>query len=124
MDDTLDALLATLKVDGRDFELLSQWFMRSDPEYVALYKAVWLWDEWPDRWGPDKGIDLIAENTRSSLSYGTERRTTARDIGWKAGLEHVLASPIAPRFRNDCSSHQPTTSPRLRKRSCARRKSQ
>ena len=81
MDDTLDALLATLKVDGRDFELLSQWFMRSDPEYVALYKAVWLWDEWPDRWGPDKGIDPIAENTRSSLgcSSGKELRPATFD---------------------------------------------
>ena len=55
MDDALDTLLATLRADGRDFELLSQWFMRSDPECVAQYKTVSLWDEWPDRWGRHKG---------------------------------------------------------------------
>jgi predicted helicase len=28
---------------------------------------VWLWDEWPGRWGIDAGIDLVAEDRRGNL---------------------------------------------------------
>jgi predicted helicase len=28
---------------------------------------VWLWDEWPGRWGADTGIDLVAEDHEGHL---------------------------------------------------------
>jgi superfamily II DNA or RNA helicase len=64
----LEALLLTLGRDGRDFERLAQWFLRSDPEFRARFAEVWLWDEWPDRWGPDNGIDLIARTHDGRLA--------------------------------------------------------
>jgi len=32
----------------------------TDPQYAELLDQVWLWSEWPDRWGKDAGIDLVA----------------------------------------------------------------
>jgi predicted helicase len=56
----LDCLLGSLDRDGRAFELLCRWFLQNDPEFRAEYEQVWLWAEWPGRWGPDRGIDLVA----------------------------------------------------------------
>ncbi|MEQ1726663.1 MAG: Helicase associated domain protein [Sphingopyxis sp.] len=33
--------------------------MQNDPEWVTQVDQVWLWDEWPQRWGADCGIDLV-----------------------------------------------------------------
>jgi len=46
---------------GRQFEHVCKWFLQNDPEYKRELKRVWLWNEWPQRWGRDKGIDLVAE---------------------------------------------------------------
>jgi len=39
------------------------WFLRIDPEWSSQIREVWLWDEYPQRWGKDCGIDLIYEDT-------------------------------------------------------------
>ena len=46
---------------GREFELICRWFLRNAPTYSSRLREVWLWDEWPDNWGLDAGIDLVAE---------------------------------------------------------------
>ena len=45
--------------DGKKFEQFVKWFLTHDPEWKTQVEKVWLWDEWPDRWGADKGIDLV-----------------------------------------------------------------
>jgi predicted helicase len=30
--------------------------------YKSKLTQVWLWDDWPERWGKDCGIDLVAES--------------------------------------------------------------
>lgn len=45
--------------DGKQFEQFVKWFLTHDPEWKTQVEKVWLWDEWPDRWGADKGIDLV-----------------------------------------------------------------
>ena len=55
------------KVRGDAFEQLCQWFLRTDPEYSRVLKTVWLWNEWPGRWGADIGIDLVAETYDGKL---------------------------------------------------------
>ncbi|MGB0096972.1 MAG: hypothetical protein WBP81_31080 [Solirubrobacteraceae bacterium] len=35
--------------------------LENDPEFRARYERVWLWADWPGRWGPDQGVDLIAQ---------------------------------------------------------------
>jgi len=46
---------------GKQWEIACKWFLENDPVYKAQIKQVWLWDDWPGRWGPDAGIDLIAK---------------------------------------------------------------
>lgn len=51
------------RLRGKQFEPLIKWFLTNDPKYKALFRRVWLWKEWPDRWsGAEAGIDLVAED--------------------------------------------------------------
>jgi predicted helicase len=71
---------------GRQFERVCQWFLRTSPFYAATLRSVWLWDEWPGRWGQDAGIDLVAEDHSGRLwaiqakAYGAHRQITKSDI--------------------------------------------
>ena len=49
---------------GQRFESVAKWFLETDPRFASQLARVWLWDEWPGRWGPDDGIDLVAETQR------------------------------------------------------------
>ncbi len=83
---SLDRLLASLDGSGRGFELLCRWFLQSDPEFRAEYERVWLWSEWPGRWGPDRGINFIAVtyagrvDAMQAKHYASEHTVTKRDI--------------------------------------------
>ncbi|MBI5436843.1 MAG: Helicase associated domain protein [Nitrosomonadales bacterium] len=44
---------------GKQFEHFVKWFLKADPEWSTQVDQVWLWDEWPERWGADCGIDLV-----------------------------------------------------------------
>ena len=67
----LAQLLAKLAPDaqtrGRQFEHICRWFLKHDPKYRLKLTRVWLWSEWPGRWGPDAGIDLVAETHDKKL---------------------------------------------------------
>ena len=52
---------------GRQFERICQWFLTHDPVYAHELRRVWLWNEWPGRWGADAGIDLVAEDRHGHL---------------------------------------------------------
>ena len=60
---TFSTLLASLDPDpdrrGRQFEHFVKWFLQNDPEWSTQVEQVWLWKEYPGRWGPDCGIDLV-----------------------------------------------------------------
>ena len=66
-----DALLARLpsepKARGDEFERVVQWFLKTTPVYASEFREVWLWDDWPERYGIDKGIDLVAETHEGKL---------------------------------------------------------
>jgi len=47
---------------GVQFEKLCKWLLENHPMYKSTLKKVWLWDDWPDAWGRDCGIDLVAED--------------------------------------------------------------
>jgi superfamily II DNA or RNA helicase len=44
---------------GKQFEHFVKWFLQNDPEWQTQVDQVWLWDEWPQRWGADCGVDLV-----------------------------------------------------------------
>ena len=60
---TFDEFYQSLDPDsgirGKQFEKFVKWFLKTDPEWQSQVEEVWLWDEYPDRWGPDCGIDLV-----------------------------------------------------------------
>ena len=47
---------------GKQFEHFVKWFLKVDPEWATQVDQVWLWDEWPGRWGADCGIDLVFQH--------------------------------------------------------------
>ena len=47
---------------GKQFERICKWFLETDARFVARLEEVWLWDDWPGKWGPDCGIDLVARD--------------------------------------------------------------
>jgi predicted helicase len=87
---TLGYLLCQLDVDralrGRQFERVCQWYLLNDPTYASVLRRVWLWDEWPGRWGQDSGIDLVAEDHQGQLwaiqakAYAPGNRITKTDV--------------------------------------------
>ena len=87
---TLQDLLARLDPDpyrrGKQFEHICKWFLKHEPVYRHELRQVWLWDEWPGRWGIDAGIDLVAEDCRQQLwaiqvkAYGADQTVTKRDV--------------------------------------------
>lgn len=87
---TFDELYANLSEDpqmrGLQFEHICKWFLENDPVYAHELKTVWLWNDWPGRWGGDAGIDLVAEDRNGDLwaiqakAYNSKYRVTKDDI--------------------------------------------
>ncbi|MFM0498631.1 DEAD/DEAH box helicase [Paraburkholderia caledonica] len=50
----------TQRDKGTQFERLIAKYLLTDPQYADRLSDVWLWGEWPDRYGTDQGIDLVA----------------------------------------------------------------
>ena len=65
-------------VRGRQWERLCKWFLQNDSRYKGQLEKVWLWDEWPGRWGPDAGIDLVAKHRDGSL-WAIQSKAYAKD---------------------------------------------
>ncbi len=75
-----------MEAGGRGFEDLSAWFLLNDPECAQRIARVWRWDSWPERWGPDRGIDLVAETHEGELiavqckHYGASTTVSKQDV--------------------------------------------
>ena len=52
---------------GRQFERVCKWFLTNEPLYKHQVRRVWLWNDWPGRWGADTGIDLVVEDREGGL---------------------------------------------------------
>ncbi len=63
----VDQLAPDPQTRGCQFERLCLWYLQNAPEYRHRLKKVWLWKEWPGIWGPDTGIDLVAETVDGDL---------------------------------------------------------
>jgi predicted helicase len=71
---------------GDQFEILCKWILQTDPIYTNKPKKVWMWDDWPGRWGPGAGIDLIAEDKEGKVwavqvkCYDDDNSVSKKDI--------------------------------------------
>ena len=74
------------KTKGIQFEHFVKWFLVNDPEWKTQVEQIWLWDEWPDRWGADCGIDLIFQHKNGDIwavqakCYAPEYSITKHDV--------------------------------------------
>ena len=61
---TFDQFISSIINDGNDgkaFEVFCKHFLETAPEYRNQFEKVWLWDNFPNKWSQDKGVDLIAK---------------------------------------------------------------
>ncbi len=52
---------------GEYFEKLMLAFFKNDSIYKSYFKNVWLWKDWPQRKGPDTGVDIVAESNAGDI---------------------------------------------------------
>ena len=83
---------------GRDFERLCKWYLRHDPAYRQQLRHVWLWKDWPGRWGPDAGIDLVAETHDGKLWAIQAKAYDPKYTVKKADVDTFLAESGRPTF--------------------------
>lgn len=64
-------LIASLDADplrrGKQFEVFIKWFLQNDPGWATQVDQVWLWHEYPGRWGVDCGIDLVFRHKNGEI---------------------------------------------------------
>src|SRR4051812_45873738 len=71
---------------GRQFERFVKWFLTEDPKWATQVAQVWLWEQYPDRWGRDCGIDLVFEHKNGEIwavqakCYSPAHEITKADI--------------------------------------------
>jgi len=71
---------------GQQFEHFVKWFLSHDPEWSTQVNQIWLWDEYPDRWGRDCGIDLVFKHHNGEIwavqakCYAPEYSITKADV--------------------------------------------
>ena len=83
---------------GADFEWLCRFFLLAAPQYHGVFKSVWLWKDWPERWGVDKGIDLVAQTTDDKLWAIQAKAVHADRSIPKSELDSFLSESNRPQF--------------------------
>ncbi len=83
---------------GGDFEWLCQWFLLNAPRYRGQFDQVWLWKDWPDRWGTDAGIDIVAR-TRAGELWAIQAKADHPDRAIpKREIDSFLSESNRPQF--------------------------
>jgi len=85
---TFETFLSSFDPDtkGRQFEHFVKWFLINDPEWSTQVDQIWLWDEYPERWGRDCGIDLVFKHQNGEIwavlakCYAPEYSITKADV--------------------------------------------
>ena len=109
----LESLNADPQKRGTQWEHVCKWFLETDPVYRSQLKNVWLWKQWPGKWGPDAGIDLVAEAKDGTLwavqakAYAPDNAVTKTDMdsflseSARVEFDHrlLLRPPSAARWR-------------------------
>lgn len=83
-------LYQSLDVDplkrGKQFERFTKWFLKNDPEWSTQVDQIWLWEEYPKRWGIDCGVDLVFQHKNGETwavqakCYSSNHDITKHDV--------------------------------------------
>ncbi len=96
---TLRELSNNKREQGRRFECLMQSFLQEDPEYKNLFSDVWLWEQWPDRDGPDTGIDLVARERETGRFWAIQCKFYKKEYSLaKSDIDSFLAASGTRQF--------------------------
>ena len=83
---------------GGEFEWLCKWFLESAPRYRGQFDQVWLWKDWPERWGSDAGIDIVAR-TRAGELWAIQAKADHPDRAIsKREIDSFLSESNRPEF--------------------------
>ena len=78
---------------GDRLERFAKRFFQTAMPYADLFDQVWLWSEWPDRWGSDIGIDLVAREAGTGRYWAIQCKFYAPEQTLpKEGIEAFLAA--------------------------------
>ena len=67
-------------IRGKQFEKFVKWFLKTDPEWQSQVEEIWLWDEYPERGGPDCGIDLVFKH-KNGKTWAVQSQNLGRVVG-------------------------------------------
>jgi superfamily II DNA or RNA helicase len=76
---------------GKDFEWICKWYLENAPMYRGKFRHVWPFMEWSERWGPDCGVDLIAETYSGEIWAIQAKAISANDSITKAQVDSFLS---------------------------------
>lgn len=86
------------RLRGKEFERICAWYLHNAPEYRSQLRRVWLWNDWPERWAADAGIDLIAETVAGDLWAIQAKAYGSAYAIKKADLDSFLSESSRPQF--------------------------
>ena len=87
---------------GRAFERFTQKHLKTKPPWSTRFSDVWLWEDWPERDGPDTGIDLVAREKDSGRYWAIQCKNYENSIVHKSDLDSFFTAsgkkPFAQRL--------------------------
>jgi hypothetical protein len=86
------------KAKGDAFEKLCLHFLQKAPRYRGRFKHVWLWDDWPGRWGSDKGIapTNIIPIGKFAIAVPQEGASESRSLFDDVVITTASGNPVLP----------------------------
>jgi superfamily II DNA or RNA helicase len=76
---------------GKQFEHFVKWFLKNDPEWTTQVDKVWLWNDYPERWGRDCGIDLVFKD-KNDATWAVQAKCYSPDyVITKADVDRFLS---------------------------------
>ena len=98
-----------VNIRGTQWEHVCKWFLETDPIYRTQLKKVWLSKKWPNKWGPDAGIDLVAQ-AKDGTYWAIQAKAYAPDnTVTKQDMDSFLAESGRPgRWRPVIARHAST----------------
>ena len=77
---------------GKQFEHFVKWFLKNDPEWTTQVDKVWLWNDYPERWGRDCGIDLVFKD-KNGATWAVQAKCYSPD--------YEITKPDVDRFLSE-----------------------